>query len=660
MNKIKYFSICVLLVILIMPLSAQNAGSSAGGHRAKVTSLAHNGDTVISAGEDGFIVIWNTNTQSAIDRLQLTSGRISAMVKHPLNDEICVAESLGPDQYRLSAWDYALKVKLFSLTSTQPVTYINYSAGGSFIIAAGLNGAPLTLLNSGTGSVNSAPVIPSGNVSAAMTGRAERNMLFYHSSQENSEGYIMYYDFTSASITGRFRVPFSLSSPVIFGNGRFLAGINSSGSLLVIDAASGTEYDSYRNINRNAMLCSAEEGFYCLNNEGMYLVLYKFAINSYGNLAVLDRTSISQYAAGTVSSIAFNKSPAMANTEGRLFLLGENGNIINFSYNFQTRVREIAFANRSIAVMLENSEIFFLPGDYRQINHYESLSMKVKNGYTKITALPASSPYDDGTNRFIIWQSAGTQYIPQIVYSGNVYDDIRLDFITSRIPIRSISVTHNRILVLDMAGNITVYNNDNSSVEFTFSSIGAIDAVLVNNDYFILCRSVMSGNSPFLLVNYKTGETVPVSLRAEAGIMAYVGRTGNIYAAAVERNNYGVKTLVLNIAAASSSTSTDIIIEEYPGEAFHLTMAESSRFFAIANSDAGSSIYGEEILQLERSGGFPEKLLGSDNYFISLDSEGSICWHDNTTGKLLATFKLYGNMWTLKSDTEISGYIRRN
>ena len=650
----KLLNIILLLVIQLMPLFAQNI---AGGHKGNITSLIHNRDTIISAGEDGFIVIWNAHTQTAEDRLQLTSGSISAMAKHPLNNEICAVESAGSGQYRLSAWNYTLKEKLFSLTSSHPVTYINYSAGGSFIIAAGLNGIPLALLDPNTGKINSTPNIPAGNVTAAMTGRAERNMLFYHSSQEHFEGHIMYYDLASAAITGRFQAPPSLSNPIIFGNGRFLAGINSTG-LVVIDAASGAEYDNFRNISRTALLCPDDEGFYCLNREGTNLSLYKFTLNSYGNLVIRERLLLSTYAIGSISSIAYNNNPVLANTDGRIFLLGERSNIIHFTFSFQTRITEINATNANIAVLSEHNELFFLPTNYNLLRYNSSLTLKNQNGYTRINAIP-SSPYESGnTQKFILWQSANTRLIPKIVNADNS-EEINLGFLLGRFPARAISATSDKILVLDTAGNITVFNSYNSSAEFTFSSIGAIDAVLVNSEYFILCRSVMSGNSPFLLVNYKTGETVPFSFPAEAGIKAYIGKSGRIYGAAVERNVYGASTIVYNISTASSA-GADARIREYSGEAVHLTMAESSRLLAIANSDDGAAIYGEEIINFERSSGLPEKLLGSDDFFISLDSDGSICWHDNKTGKLLATFKLHGNRWTLKSDTEISGNLWRN
>ena len=650
----KFLTVFVLLLIQLMPLYAQNV---AGGHRGNVTSLIHNGDTIISAGEDGFIVLWNAYSHAALERFQLTSGAINAMVKHPSKNEICIIESAGPGNFTLSVWNYASKEKLFSLTSSQPVTYINYSAGGSFIIAAGLGGSPVTLINSGTGRINSTPNIPAGNITAAMTGRSERNMVVYYALQDNFEGQIMYYDLSAAVITGRFKAPSSLSNPIIFGNGRFLAGINSNG-LVVIDAASGAEYDSFRNIKRNALLCPDDEAFYCLNSEGISFVLYKFTLNSYGNLTVLERLSLASYATGSISAIAYNNTPVLANAEGRVFTLNDRGNVFNFTYSFQTRITEITATNRNIAVLSENNELFFLPTDYNLLRHNGVLSLKNQSGYTRINAIP-SSPYEqENSQKFILWQSGNTQFIPKIVYTEDSSEELSLSFLRGRYPARAISAISDRILVLDTAGNITVYNSNNSSVEFTFSSIGAIDAVLIDSEYLILCRSVMSGNSPFLLVNYKTGETVPFSFPAEAGIMAYIGTSGRIYAAAVERNIFGARTVVFNIATTTSS-STDLKIKEYTGEAVHLSMAESSYRLAIASSDEGAAIYGDQVVRFERSNGLPEKLLGSDNFFISLDSEGSICWHDNKTGKLLATFKLYGNRWTLRNPAEISGYLSR-
>jgi hypothetical protein len=62
---------------------------------------------------------------------------------------------------------------------------------------------------------------------------------------------------------------------------------------------------------------------------------------------------------------------------------------------------------------------------------------------------------------------------------------------------------------------------------------------------------------------------------------------------------------------------------------------------------------------MERTNGLPVKLFGYDRFFISLDSEGNIAWHDNRTGRLLAVFSLNENRWTLSTTREISGEFYR-
>jgi WD40 repeat protein len=86
-----------------------------------------------SAGEDGFAEIWNN--QSALERYQLSPYGIKSMVLSPEKPQIAVIESDGFESCRVSAWDYKHKKNLFTLSFQDSVSYINYSAAGSFLIA---------------------------------------------------------------------------------------------------------------------------------------------------------------------------------------------------------------------------------------------------------------------------------------------------------------------------------------------------------------------------------------------------------------------------------------------------------------------------------------------------------------------------------------------
>ncbi|MDR0502620.1 MAG: hypothetical protein LBH16_04800 [Treponema sp.] len=656
---IKRFIYCILLALFSSSLPALDTGN---GHRAAITSLISGGNSFISSAEDGFIEIWNPAEKNA-RRFQLTPYKIQMMIKNPSKEELCIVEAAGIDDYRLSVWNYISMEKIFSVNSKEPVNYINYSAGGSFIIAAGFDGKHLALLDSVTGEIKTVPDIPAGFVTLAATGRAERNMLIYQMEHEDfsqPEGQILYVDINSASVTGCFQAPGSILKPIIFGNNRFIAGINWEG-LLLVDASSGAVLDCIEELKNSALLCSAGEGFFYFNNDKNEL--YEFSVDSAGIMEIHNEYNIPP--GNPVKSIAFNENAALAASNGNIYLIDKSGKIIVMEHEHQTHITEIAVSDSSIAVLTEQSNMFFLPLDYRLLERTRNITTKIKNGYNKITAIPVlpdNSGRAQRLNKFILWQNANIRYFPEIVNSDHSIDEYKLNFLLERYPIRSISMMDKMILVLDNAGNVSVSSYGNAKKGFSFSSVGAIDAAFIDSQRIIICRSVMRGNSPFLIVNHKTGETVPVAAgaRAQAGIMAYTAPAGHIvpseiYAAAVERDNEITKTAVYAVSAAPGGEAPRKILE-YPGEDILLSITHSKGNPAIVCGGQGAAIYSEETVNFERSPGLPVRLIGCEEYIISLDSEGSICWHENTSGKLLAVFKTYGNRWILRTGArEVSG-----
>jgi hypothetical protein len=306
--------------------------------------------------------------------------------------------------------------------------------------------------------------------------------------------------------------------------------------------------------------------------------------------------------------------------------------------------------------LTEDGGLFFLPLDYKLVKNRDSLVLKDSRSFTRIIPIP--SPYKESTDQFLLWQAANTRFPPQVVYSDHNFDDTRLNFITGRFPLRSISIGYGNMLVLDSAGNLSVYNLEKLSAkaDFSYTSPGANDAVFINNQYLVISRSTANNNSPFLFINYKTGETVGVPYNTQTGITVYAGNSGNIYAESVEQDGNKFKTVILGL----SLTNVPVRIFEYQGEAVSLSITESAQTPAIACDNEGAFIFGEKTICFERTGGLPVKLVGCDKFFITLDSEGNVSWHDNKDGKTLAVFSLYPDHWkmTVKPDNiEISGEL---
>jgi len=593
-----------------------------------ITSLIRTEDKFIGGTEDGYIVIWDINQNSAPERFQLTMYKIDKIVSHPFKEEICVIEAGGTGNYRISAWDYTLKKRLFSLYSAEPVTYINYSGSGNFIIAADLRESSLTLIDSQTGEIIDERGTDSGingnSVAFAATGRAERNMLVYQREgggsfsyerqHDLSGGRILYYSLESGSITGEFQAPGNLSNPVILRNNRFLAGINSYG-LLIIDAASGEITDTIQNIETDSLLCSSNEGLYCLGSKG----IYRFSLGDNGKMIKQEQLSIS-----------FNTKQA------------DSG---------QIRITEISAGKKNIAFLTENGELCFLPLDYRSLSSGgkpESLIHSRRERYTRITYVSAAGKERD---QYVLWQTLNTGTVPMLITAGQQSNVELLNQFIGRFPVRSISSFNEKILVLDASGNLSVRNmaDTRSRPDFTFTSAGATDAVFINDENIILSRNV-NNISPFLSVNIRTGETLPLNYSAQTALSIYPGKSGKIYAEAVELKADRFKTTVVDLFPAQDRTrsASPLKIFEYPSEANHLSIAESAGRLAIVCDSEGAFIFTGEIVNFERTNALPVKLLGCDNFFLALDGEGSIAWHDNRTGKLLALFSLYREKWTLR------------
>ncbi|MCL2410646.1 MAG: WD40 repeat domain-containing protein [Treponema sp.] len=633
---LKHFFLVGLFFIVLPVFSANISGS----HRGEITALVHNEEIVLSAGEDGFLVQWNTAQRTAIDRFQLTTYRIQSMVKHPTRTEISIIEAVNFDNYRISAWDYSLKERLFSIYSTRPVRYINYSAQGNLLIAAGLDGFPLTILDSATGEVVLDAVIQEGTATLAVTGRAESNMMIYmseysdHFGHPSFSGSLLYFDIQSNTVTNIFQAPGFIENPVFFGN-IFLAGVNQDG-LQIVNTTSGQVLDNIETIGRNALICLSSDGFFLFEQTGSTALLYRFTVDGNGQLNQRQRLPIVLTGLGTVTSMAYNGSLVFGTSQGNLLILDRQNRIVPFRYNFHRRITEIAAGEQNIGFLTEDGFFSYIPLDYSSIGSSFQLNFTEVNNFNRITSVSL-----EGKDFFILWQTDNTRIAPQLIDLSN-NKRRNLNFLTGRFPLRTIDVLDGRFLTMDTVGNIYIYNLEvlqntppAGSAEFSFSSMGAIDAVLIGNYNILISRSVMGVNSPFLSVNLRTGETVPMFFpAAQAGLMVYRG-SSSLFAAAVELSNNNLNTVFLNISA----TGQHHRLFNYSGEANHFSIAEVQNHLAIICGSDGGRIVLPEMIEFERTSGLPVRLLASRESFIGLDSEGNIAWH-NLDGRLLARFQI--------------------
>jgi hypothetical protein len=203
-------------------------------------------------------------------------------------------------------------------------------------------------------------------------------------------------------------------------------------------------------------------------------------------------------------------------------------------------------------------------------------------------------------------------------------------------------------LFLDSAGTVTVMNLKTGEAVFTFSSVGSLDAAFLDRGNLIVGRSAVSGNSPFLMVNTATGETVPLAYSSAIGARVYRGRGGMVYGAVIDQGLEGAVTALIRIDTVNAALSERLV--EYQGEDTLVDLAESGGVLASTVGGDGATLYKSPgVYSFERGPGLPLRLIDGDFCFVVLDGEGNIAWHDPDTGKLLALFRIYGDRWIMET-----------
>ena len=661
----RIFVITAITVVLtgIAPLHGSDwvfTGSAPGRHRGPVTAVIHTSTIILSAGEDGFIEKWNARNGSPLERFQVSPHRISAMAERPDSNEICIVESDDLGSWRISAWDYQERTRLFTVQLQDHISHISYSAGGNIIIAARTGRTGLIMFDASSGTEIQAPAALTGTVGLAVTGRSERNMVVYQPS-----GSLSYWDLETSGQTNRFNVPQNLFSPVLFSNNRFLAGLNAQG-LSIVSAVSGELIAVDNSIPDGSLLLGINDDLLCLvQRPDASIELYRFTIDRSGRLVSQGHSNL--FVSGPASdiritSIAFNSTApassalALGTVDGSVITAGMNGRGRLLSAADQLHIVDADVSGSTIAFIAENGMIGYIPLNFNQLNPRMRIHTEQNDiPFSNITAFTGE---DGSTGQFIFWQDRNIRIMPMIRSSNPGEEAQILESITLQSPLRSAASYGGKVLFLDSAGNITVIDppaGDAGGPAFTFFSVGLMDAAFIDPNQLIIGRSVVADNSPFLLINISTGETVPLPYPSQAAVTLHRG-TSDIYAVVISpRQETGsTQTFILQLNLANIHES--VRLYDFEGEDTAFSLVQTADGFAATIGGEGAAIYASGVsLQLDRTAGFPSKLINggaeaNGRYLINLDKDGTIAWHDSLSGRLLAVFRLHPNGWSLQTE----------
>ncbi|MDR3145491.1 MAG: WD40 repeat domain-containing protein [Treponema sp.] len=654
----------------------------AGGHTGQINALVYDeaGESILSAGADGFLGIWNIRNNRAEERFQLSSYSLLSMALRPGKTQIALIESDGLGSYRISAWDYAAKKNLFILRFRDPLSYITYSGGGNFLIVSRSARNGVVFLDPETGELLQSPADLSGLISFAATGRSERTMISY-----SSTGILSYWELDTGIEIRHFFVPPGIDSPLLFGNNRFFAGIDREG-LVVLDAVSGKEILRDTRITRG-LLCPADPGaaeFIHINPGNNAPVLSRYGIGNTGKLEVRERRNLTGNISPISCAVTAGDVSVLGTANGSAVSVGRNGSLRVLSTAKRIRVREAGASGGILAFINENSTAGFIPLDFTAIAGNDTIALERCENFTRIGEAPDDPGAAGGSGAaFLFWQADTTRHAPVLRRipgkaegraDGNggtaralTMRDIRqaltgsarlvLDKLPMRFPLRSVSVLDGDILFLDSVGTIRVLSAETGDEIFSFSAAGSLDAAFLDRNNIVIGRSAVSGNTPFLRVSIETGETVPLAYPASIGARIYRGASGTLYGAAIDGSSSTAKTGILRIDPLRPAASLRLM--EYQGEDTGFGIVECGGALASTLGGDGAGLYSSRgFIPFERSPGLPVRLVNGGGHFITIDADGNISWHENQTGKLRALLRLYENTWVLEQYNQTGTAIK--
>jgi hypothetical protein len=656
----------------------------APAHHGRVNCiLSDSSGNIITAGDDGFIVIWDCADRTARERFQLSPYAIEKAAVHPEKNELAVYESDGVGFYRVSVWNYVEKRRLYTVQIANSVLYCAYTAQGKYLLICQNNGVLLVDSENGQPQGERLGGYP---VSLAVSSKTERTLQTYSVS-----GALSYWDIDKSSLTQTVSVPANLRSPLVFGNYRFLAGQNDEG-LFVVDAVFGRAFFKTEAIRDSLLFCAEDSSnsFFRVSFSGGNNILWElFTIetNAGVNAGVVQQGEIPLGSETSVSAAApFDTSRFLIGLDdGRLALAGIDDFIAGaefFLFKNQRRLFDAVSVNDVIAFTGENGMGAFIPASFDETAALDSINLFNTNSANRVTS--------DDKNAFLFWRcgdsEGGYSFVglehsfPLVKFladknnpdsTGEEQDEYVIDDSGMSRDMRGASTNGSEVLFLDVSGNIIIFSIEEQRRIFSYSSAMSLDALFIDNRNVLVARNAETVRNtapflPFLMIDSVSGETLPEAYPASMAFMLYKSPLNNIYSAVLKNAGNRITTGIIKFNVDRPEASETVF--EYNGEDTNFSFAEYSvdgREHLVSSAGGegaaviligGGTPNNSAQKPVERTPAFPQKLFSQSNGFAALDLDGTISWYDGASGRLLAMLRLYEDEWLLSTS---SGKVKR-
>lgn len=629
MKKIIYF---FALSLFIFSLSAE-AHVSSEAHQDLITNIVtiknnHGETSYFTTAEDGFIIKWDEDNEG--EHYQISDVGIKLMAVSPDGNYVAAYESDGGAVNKVTVWDWSTHSRKYQKKLSDSVTSLSFSSKGNYLIIGTATVEGVIFVKTGTWNVVNKLKANTSIVNYIHTSESEKTCVFY-----SPAGSLSYYNLQTGQLKEKFDIVRALSQTVMYNNNIFLAGVRDD-HIYIVNAFKGNTIASIPAHSPLILSNSMDYNLYYLEYDGR---------NSYElkMLETMENNTVSN--PRIVKSMKGPRSNAAicvgAKQNGDIYLGGRNGalyrtdveptvtteNLTEFTQNQYTNI---------VDVCPVDDDFYFLTSKSLYRSSYE-------NGFVKNVCSTdgENQIINIGNNQIVLWSKSTRKAVSLL----NIESKNKTSLFVPKSNLQTLKLCNvgdkQYLVAIESNTVVSLYDFTNKSLKQIYTGSGIQDAILTDNGYVYIAKSITENSqNPLLSVNPETLETVPVT--NVKGKVAFALSTDGkiIYGINLVSDDTGSTTYVFSFNTATKVVTNKLKFANEDSEAF--TYLNKNNLY----TNIGKSVVyclnlsTNKRFNYNRSASIPGNICQNGDRVVILNRNGSISWCNSNSSKLLADLYL--------------------
>ncbi|WP_028973323.1 hypothetical protein [Spirochaeta cellobiosiphila] len=615
----------ILLFLLPLAVFGETTVLLNSGHKGEVSQIVYDNSSnlIFTSSTDGSIKAWDIRTKDLARVVYQSSHPIKTMDLNPEKPQLTILESNNLDYFRIKVINWKTGKVLYSQSfETEPISF-SYSTQGTYLLINKVDIPSMTILD--TEKFKETKYLQDINsvISFAYLGSSDKTVMTY-----SSNGSLSFWDLKTGLLKAKADTINDLKNWRITNNKLYMTAAKGN-VLYVIDRLTGkvVSQKEIPGLESDDINYNEDHIAVIKDNNGSNLIQhYTFKNDHYEEAAFHSDASESQ-----ISTLTYAQG---------MIITGDYRGDLNYFYirsdkqyslatNVMQNVDDVSIRGDELWISTDEAlyqikSPFFTSSNIEDLSQYTLKSHKDLNSHIISTA---------GANYFL-FPTSGNSAIVEFTNDNQIKNS---PYSTGAI--KKIDYKEGQNLILTDNGEIKVFNTDFTDVSFQYSFLGLLDASFYK-DNKIVGSHVARRGSPLLLLDYTTGETLPIDDSASI-IYSLVGSDDKLFTLGVDKSS-GQKITELNQYSGDLLMNKKTLLS-IEGEELNYNLHFDQDLFTTFPDHQVHQYVKDKWVDLEPTETFPLRIKSSKELVIAVNKDQSISFWNRKTGSYLGAFSLLFN-----------------